>query len=230
MSGLISHLKNKQLIWQASQRAINASAYTKHATGIAELDHALQGGFPNSGVVRINSTLGIGELRLCMPVLQQRQTDQRQLFILAPPAVLNGEMLLEYGVAIERTFFVEHHDESDRLWACEQCLKSGISHSVILWQPSLTQSQAKRLQLAAEQGDCLLLLFQPADQAQALPISLSMQLARQQQSLQVTITKQRGGWPVPTFSITQTLNTVRRRHHTINTTTDSNIIPLHAQR
>ena len=230
MSSLISHLKNKQLIWQASQQTLDAPHHAKHATGIAELDKALQGGFPNNGVVRINSAMGIGELRLCMPILQARQSDQRQLFVLAPPAVVNGEMLIEQGIAIERTFFIEHENEHDCLWACEQCLKSGICHSVIVWQSSLTQSQAKRLQLAAEQGDSLLLLFQPAEQTQALPISLSMQLARQHQSLHVTITKQRGGWPVPTFSVTQTLATIRRRYQTINTATDSNIVPLHAQR
>ena len=121
MSALITHLKSKQLLWQASQ---TTPVTDKIATGIDLLDKALQGGFPKRGLARIHSTMGIGELRLCMPVLKQRQQDQRQLFIIAPPASINAEMLHEYKLSIERTFFINSENQAGQLWACEQCLKS----------------------------------------------------------------------------------------------------------
>lgn len=229
MSALITHLKNKQLVWQASQQAQTAAA--KIATGVAELDQALNGGFPKQGVVRINSAMGIGELKLCMPIIQQRQQDKRQLFVMAPPVQINAEMLIAHDVAIEQVFFVASDNTANKLWACEQCLKSGLCHTVLLWQSKLSLTQAKRLQVAAEQGDCLLLLFEYNSVAQPLPISLSMNLSREQDALHINIAKQRGGWPVTDLTVKHTLNSIRQRYQTVaQPHTKNNIIALHAQR
>lgn len=227
MSALITHLKNKQLLWQACH---TQAAPDKLATGIKMLDDALQGGFPQRGVARIHSTMGIGELRLCMSVLQQRQQDQRQLFMIAPPAQINAEMLLEYELSIERTFFINTDDLPAQLWACEQCLKSGCSHTVILWCNKLSLNQAKRLQVAAEQGNSLLLIYQYSASIQPLPISLSLSLAREEQQLRINITKQRGGWPVAAFNINHTLMSLRSTSQTINQSMTNNVVALHAQR
>ena len=226
MSALITHLKNKQLLWQASQ---SNTLPEKLATGIEALDKALQGGFPQRGMARIQSTMGIGELRLCMPVLKQRQQDQRQLFMIAPPAQINAEMLLEYEVSIERTFFIHINELAAQLWACEQCLKSGCSHTVILWCNQLSLNQAKRLQVAAEQGDSLLLVYQYSTAIQPLPVSLSLSLSRNEQQLSVSITKQRGGWPVAAFNISQTLMSLRSSEQLAQHTETNNVVALHAQ-
>jgi len=227
MSALITDLKNKQLLWQASQ---TQTVPDKLATGIDVLDDALQGGFPQRGMARIQSTMGIGELRLCMPILKQRQQDQRQLFLIASPAQVNAEMLLEYELSTERTFFINNHDLAAQLWACEQCLKSGCSHTVILWCNKLSLNQAKRLQLAAEQGDSLLVVFQYSTSIQALPISLSLSLSRKEQQLRINITKQRGGWPVTAFEVNHTLMSLRSSPHIMNPSVANNVVALHAQR
>jgi cell division inhibitor SulA len=225
MSALITHLKNKQLLWQASH---TEPATDKTATGIEVLDKALQGGFPKRGLARIHSTMGIGELRLCMPVLKQRQQDQRQLFMIAPPATINAEMLHEYELSIERTFFINSDDQAAQLWACEQCLKSGCSHTVVLWCNRLSLNQAKRLQVAAEQGDSLLLVYQYSQAVQALPVNLSLSLSRREQKLRVNITKQRGGWPVDTFDVQQTLVSLRNSSVFDKQTTTDNVVALRA--
>ena len=225
MSALITHLKNKQLLWQASHTEV---AKGKTATGIEALDNALQGGFPQRGMARIHSTMGIGELRVCMPVLKQRQSDQRQLFMIAPPAQINAEMLHEYELSTERTFFINTDDFSAQLWACEQCLKSGCCHTVILWCNQLSLNQAKRLQVAAEQGDSLLVVYQYTRAIQALPVSLSLSLSRHEQKLRIGVTKQRGGWPVEAFDVEHTLMSVRsHKAHNQHTTTD-NVVALRA--
>ena len=227
MSTLISHLKNKQLLWQASQ---TQALPDKLATGIDRLDNALQGGFPVRGMTCIQSTMGIGELRLCIPILKQRQQDQRQLFIIAPPVQINAEMLIEHELSIERTFFINSDDLAAQLWACEQCLKSGCSHTVILWCNKLSLNQSKRLQVAAEQGDSLLLVYQYNSSIQALPISLSLSLSRKEQQLQINISKQRGGWPVDTFVVNQTLMSLRSSPQNADPSVANNIVALHAQR
>jgi hypothetical protein len=228
MSSLISDLKNKHWLWQASQHT--RSIGDKLPTGLSDLDDALNGGFPNRGVVRINSTMGIGEWLLCTPVIQQRQQDQRQLFIIAAPMTVNSAMLIEQGIPLERTFFIQVNTRDEALWACEQCLSSGVAHSVLLWHEQLSIGQAKRLEVAAEQGDSLLMLFQYQQYSQPLPISLSMSLNRQQHSLLVSIDKQRGGWPVTSIRVEHGLVSVQQRHNLSNTQTHNNVVALHAQR
>ncbi|WP_100657570.1 translesion DNA synthesis-associated protein ImuA [Alteromonas flava] len=227
MSALITHLKNKQLLWQASHA--NQIAAAKLPTSISALDNALHGGFPKHGVVRINSTMSIGELRLCMPIIQAQQEDLRQLFFISPPAAVNAEMLTEYGIDLARTFFIPPAETADVLWACEQCLKSGVCHTAVLWCNQLSISQAKRLQVAAEQNQSLLLLLQYNQQVQPLPISLSMRVSRTEQHLHIDIDKQRGGWPVSGLQVEHTLGSVQQRYQAIPTNTMDNVVHLHAQ-
>ena len=226
MSALITHLKSKQLLWQASQ---TTPATDKIATGIDLLDKALQGGFPKRGLARIHSTMGIGELRLCMPILKQRQQDQRQLFIIAPPANINAEMLHEYELSIERTFFINSENQAAQLWACEQCLKSGCAHSVVFWCNHVSLNQAKRLQIAAEQGNSLLLLYQYGQAVETLPVNLSLSLSRHEQNLRINITKQRGGWPVSALEVQQTFVSLRGNKKFDKQTTADNVVALYAR-
>ncbi|MBT0586734.1 translesion DNA synthesis-associated protein ImuA [Alteromonas oceanisediminis] len=226
MSALITQLKNKQLVWQASR---TPQVSSRLPTGIAKLDDALQGGFPTQGMVLIRSSMGIGELRLCLPLLQQRQHEQRHVFVIGAPIELNADALAEHGIQAARTYFVQANDQAKQLWACEQCAKSGCCHTVLLWHEGLSVSQAKRLQVAAEQGNCLLIAYQYRGQALPLPISLSLHISRQTEHLHIHIEKQRGGWPVPTFTVKHTLSSIHSAQQS-PAQTSSNIVPLRAQR
>ena len=228
MSSLISDLKNKHWLWQASQQTRSVS--NKLPTGLPDLDDALNGGFPARGVVRISCTMGIGEWLLCTPVIRLRQHDQRQLFIIAPPMSVNSAMLIEQGIPLERTFFIQVNSSDEALWACEQCLGSGVAHSVMLWHEQLSIGQAKRLEVATEQGDSLLMLFQYQVKSQPLPISLSMALSRQQHALIINIDKQRGGWPVTDVRLEHSLNSIQQRRYSSANNHHNNVVALHAQR
>ncbi|GAB5382373.1 MAG: translesion DNA synthesis-associated protein ImuA [Aliiglaciecola sp.] len=200
MNNLIEQLQNKRLIWRANQQ----NGFVKgNSTGFKELDQALQGGFPEHGVVDIDTPIGIGELRLLLPALRARQQQhQRLLVFIGAPMQINGEMLAEFGIPLEKVLLVQPQSAEHALWSAEQCLKSGCAHSVLLWHQDLEISQAKRLQLAAEQGDALHFILRHQRQlGLSLPVNLAMKLRPHQQGISVQVTKRKGGWPEAAFNI-----------------------------
>lgn len=199
MNTLLEQLKNKRLVWQGNQHQQDLAG---DSTGYAELDQALQGGFPQSGVIDIHSPIGIGELRLLLPTLRYRQQHKRLLVFIAAPMQINGEMLAEFGIALEQILIIQPDSAEHALWSAEQCLKSGCCHTVILWHQQLEIAQAKRLQLAAEQGDALhIVLRQSRQLSLSLPVSLAMKLSAHEQGVEVQITKRKGGWPAHSFNV-----------------------------
>lgn len=124
MHPTICYLKNKNLLWQANH---TQSIDNGQHTGFNELDKALQGGFPEYGVIDIRSQLGIGELRLLLPSIltrqQQRQTEL--VTLIAPPMCINSEMLAEFGFALDQVMVVQPSLNKQVLWSTEQSLKSG---------------------------------------------------------------------------------------------------------
>lgn len=201
MHPTISYLKNKNLLWQASH---TQSIDNGQHTGFNELDNALQGGFPEYGVIDIRSQLGIGELRLLLPSIltrqQQRQTEL--VTLIAPPMCINSEMLAEFGFALDQVMVVQPSLNKQVLWSVEQSLKSGCCHSVILWHASLSVTQVKRLQLAAEKGRSLLFIIRQSQQEHiSLPVTLGIRLSPSKVGIQAQITKCKGTWSNGSFNI-----------------------------
>jgi len=164
-------------------------------TGAKNLDEALQGGIPASGLVRVVSHSGIGELTLFAPFLQQYR-QKKLLFFINAPGALQATYLHFNDINSSRVYQVYAQDEKEALWSAEQCLRSGACHVVLLWCPLLTQVQARRLQVAAHQNETLCLLYQSRQQAKAtgpLPISLDMTMAAVTDGLSIDINKSVGG-------------------------------------
>ena len=201
MHPTISYLKNKNLLWQANHtQSINNGQHT----GFKELDKALQGGFPEYGVIDIRSLLGIGELRLLLPsILTRQQNRQTELVtLIAPPMSINSEMLAEFGLVLDQVMVVQPSLNKQVLWSAEQSLKSGCCHSVILWHVSLSVTQVKRLQLAAEKGHCLLFIIRQRQQEHiSLPVTLGIRLSPSRVGIQAQITKHKGTWSSASFNI-----------------------------
>ncbi|MBL4631885.1 MAG: translesion DNA synthesis-associated protein ImuA [Paraglaciecola sp.] len=201
MHPIISYLKNKNLLWQANH---THSVDNALHTGFKALDQALQGGFPEYGIIDIRSLLGIGELRLLLPSIltrqQQRQTEL--LSFIAPPMSINSEMLAEFGLALDQVMVVQPSLSKQVLWSAEQSLKSGCCHSVILWHASLSVTQVKRLQLAAEKGHCLLFIIRrPQQEHISLPVTLGIRLSPSKVGIQAQIIKRKGTWSNRSFNI-----------------------------
>ncbi len=199
MNHILETLLNKRSIWQGRYTPKPEAA---SCSGYAELDQQLQGGIPKQGVIDLQSDMGIGELRLLLPYLRDRHKEQRILVYIAPPMLINGEMLSAYGIQLSRVLIIQSKTEQENLWSAEQCLKSGCCHSVLLWQKQLQIHQVKRLQLAAQKGGALQVLFRPLlHHAIPLPTTLSLQLDTQPQGVKVTVNKRKGGWHNPPFEV-----------------------------
>ena len=183
--------QNQGLLWYGQK---NDQLAGRIKTGFEVFDQALAGGLPPQGLFEIKTPTGIGEIRLLLPYLVQKQTQGLLVFI-APPNLLNAEFLLKNGVELDRILILNLYQPEEALWAAEQCLKSGCCSAVLLWQKAISVTQARRLLLASEQGESSLLLYRPQMKQQgfAIPATLSMTCQAHTSGIQVRIDKQRGG-------------------------------------
>ena len=191
---LLQALTSRQLIWRGG----TALEQKTHPTGLSQLDHKLGGGLPAHGVIDVRSLRGIGELRLFLPSLSEAQSSGRLCVFIAPPWHLYAEGLAGAGLNLAQVLLVRPSTGAESLWAAEQSLKSGACGAVILWQDKMTLHQARRLQLAAQQGQAQLVLLRSSE-ARTLPASLCLQLTAHSRGLMVNVLKRRGGWPLSEF-------------------------------
>lgn len=197
MKTSLTALYDNPNIWRASQRT---SCEQKYALGHQPLDHALNGGIAPSGVVRISSHTGIGELSLFKAVLTEPQKHKLRVFINCP-AIIQAPWLNAFGIDLKQTLAINTQSDDDALWAAEQCLKSTACHCVVLWNNKLTAKTARRLQVASTHNDALCLIFCDNPRDTSLPISLDLSLHRHEKNVTVDVLKQRHGWPVKGISI-----------------------------
>ena len=200
MNPILETLINKRTVWQGKYTPKPENTVQ---SGYPEFDEQLGGGIPQQGVIDLQSDIGIGELRLFLPYLRERhQRQQRLMVYIAPPIMINSEMFAAYGIDLSRILIIEPENEQEALWAAEQCLKSGCCHSVLLWQTQLQVHQVKRLQLAAQQGAALQVMFRPEQHiAMGLPTTLSLQLTSNPTGVKVTIRRRKGGRSSEPFQI-----------------------------
>jgi cell division inhibitor SulA len=151
---------------------------------------------PKQGVVAVDSDIGIGELRLFLPLALARQEQQNRLLVfIAPPLLVNGEMLAELGFDLNSVLLINSKNQQDALWAAEQCLKSDCCHTVLSWLGDLEVHQIKRLQLAAKQGESVQFIFQQQHQyGLSLPVTMSMSLKPQPKGIRIKVNKRIGSW------------------------------------
>lgn len=161
-------------VWRGRSRA----AVETLPTGFAALDAGLPGGgWPRHGLVEILTPRpGVGELYLLLPVLAalSRATPARWCTWVSPPHEPFAPALEAHGVALERMLVVRtlssrsaakpsQRRGSDGvhldLWALEQALRSGACEVALGWLPRASPRAIRRLQLAAEQGRALGVLY-----------------------------------------------------------------------
>ena len=207
-------------VWRGRSRA----AVETLATGFAALDAGLPGGgWPRHGLVEILTPQpGVGELYLLLPVLAalSRATPARWCTWVSPPHEPCAPALESHGVALDRMLFVRtnlaataaqysqaltRHSSRRRndgvnmdIWALEQALRSGACGLALAWLPRASPRAIRRLQLAAEQGRALGVLFRSQRFAQvASPAMLRVLLEPVQEpgrhGARVTLLKSRGG-------------------------------------
>jgi cell division inhibitor SulA/protein ImuA len=99
------------------------------------------------------------------------------------------------GVHVERLLLVQDVSAGQCLWAAEQALKSGACGLVLVWPGEVQAAQLRRLQLAAEQGDCPGILFRrPRALGQGSPAAVRLRVQPSPLGLEVGVLKRRGAW------------------------------------
>jgi len=199
----IARLLEHPAIW----RGRSAAQRSGLPTGFAALDEYLpDGGWPRTGLIEIlTSRFGSGELTLLVPALATltRVAAARWCVWVAPPLVPFAPALVSCGVVLDRvavvggarpldhptksrspllTTFSVRQDARFRgdpgAWAFEQTLGSGACDAVLGWVRQAKPRDIRRLQLAAERGRTLGVLFRPrraAREASAAVLRLSVE-------------------------------------------------------
>lgn len=195
----LSEYQNKGLVWYGCN---SREQIKRIPSGFGEVDEALQGGFPEQGIIELKTAFGIGELRLMTPFLSAKQNSGQLVFI-APPIQLNAEYLMANQIDVEKLLLLTPTEEEHKLWAAEQCLSSGCCSAVVLWQHSLSIKQVRRLMLACEQGGANLVLFryQKSQPLFSLPSTVSLSITSHAQGVQLKVDKQKGGRATDYFTV-----------------------------
>ena len=176
-------------------RGRSAAQISVVPSGFPALDKALPGGgWPSAGLIEILvSDIGVGELNVLLPALVTltRKISARWCAWVAPPFEPFAPALSAHGVVLERLFVAR---TGQPLWAFEQSLISGACEAVLAWAPRAPARDIRRLQLAAEKGRTLGVLFRPRAVAQESSNAvLRMIVEPTDQGARVTLLKSRGG-------------------------------------
>ena len=182
-------------VWRANQWEHYQQATV--SSGFKALDQVLPGGgFPQGALTELLTNAdGNSSLQLMIPALAQLSHQGRWIAMVAPPHIPYAPTLSRYGIDISKVLLV-HPDKDDMLWAMEQALRAGTCGAVLCWPGSINERQLRRLQLAAEEGNCIgVLFYKQAPQVQSSPAALRMEVSTNEWGMEVNIHKRRGAWP-----------------------------------
>ncbi len=193
----LARLLEHPAIW----RGTSAARTEVLPTGFRTLDERLPGGgWPRSGLIEILvSRFGVGELTLLLPALASSThlPSARWCVWVEPPLEPYAPSLAAHGVALERVLVVRNRRQGnsrDALWAFEQSLGSGACDIVLAWAKRTRAKQIRRLQLAAERGRTLGVLFRSNQAARESSRAVArMAVEPAAHGVRVTLLKSRGG-------------------------------------
>lgn len=188
-------------VWRASQLSRGVGRFL--STGYPALDAQLPGsGWPLGTLIDLLiPRSGIGEIQMLRTALTN--DDMRPIVMVQPPYRPMACAWTHGNDQTSRLIWVRAPHNADALWAAEHILKSGAFAALLLWQNTLRMATARRLQLAAQAGGTLCVMFRPLSVAcQASPAPLRILLRPAAQGLSLTILKRRGTPCVQAIPIT----------------------------
>ena len=190
MESLPDWLSRRSDVWQGQYPHAAGGAFI--ATGYPELDRLLPGsGWPVGSLVELRmSAWGSGEVRLLLPLLRRTGSRGQQVAWLAPPHMPYPPALLREGLDISRMLCIRPRDRRDVLWSMEKLLRCDEVGVVLAWQ-GVNFAQARRLKLAASEGNSIGFLFrhEKSCQMDALPIPLRLRLSPLQSGVCIDLLK-----------------------------------------
>lgn len=198
-SNNLAALLQQGAVWRGRDTAIETGRVL--ASGVAGLDARIGGGWPRAALVEILSA-GTAGLSLLVPLLARLGSEPGWQSWINPPYIPYAPALLARGINVERVLLVRGIDNGQALWAGEQALRAGTCTVVLIWVKDIAPAQVRRLQLAAEAGDSLAVLFRSIkDARQSSPAALRLQVRPDIDALQVQVLKRRGGWAGDTLRV-----------------------------
>jgi hypothetical protein len=181
-------------LWRGSD--IARTAHASVSSGFAALDSELPGGGWPAGVLTelLPAHEGIGELRILGPALASLSARKLHLAWVAPPYLPYAPALSAAGIDLATLVIVKTVCLKDSLWAVEQALASNTCGAVLAWLPEkVGYAELRRLQLAAEAGEALALLFRPpATAGTPSPAALRLAVSTADGGVALRILKRRG--------------------------------------
>lgn len=183
-------------VWQGRAHAVAGRPVL--ASGHPALDRVLPGGgWPLGGLIELlQSTDGMGELGLLMPALARLTGGGHPAVWIAPPHIPYAPALAASGVVLARLLWVRPAGLAETLWAAEQALAAARGGAVLLWADAANPRQLRRLQLTAEQGGALAVVFRHAARAdQPSPAVLRAEVLARPGGAALRILKCRGRPP-----------------------------------
>ncbi len=187
----LARLLEHPAIWRGRSAARTAAI----PTGSDALDDCLPGrGWPRTGLMEILvPRFGVGELSVLLPALAAltRRPAARWCMWVAPPLEPFAPALVAHGITLERVLIARAPLSS---WAFEQALGSGACDVAMAWARRPRAREIRRLQLAAERGRTLGVLFRSRSAArESSPAILRVALEPSPQGVRLTLLKSRGG-------------------------------------
>ena len=185
-------LENNPQVW----RAKDAGRYliTGIPTGHPQLDATLPGGgWPTDAVMEmVAPQWGMGELQLLLPLMRTITQQKRWILWISPPYVPYAPALERAGIDMD-FFVVIQPDKArkDAFWSIEKALQSRACALVLAWQNGLPSGVIRRLQLAAETGRSLGVLFRQRNDEHS-PAALRIHLQPSETGVHVEVIKARG--------------------------------------
>ena len=187
----LDELMAARTVWRASRGS--ALNHEGESSGHAALDAVLPtGGWPRKALTELLLPAdGVGEIALLLPTLARMTMAGNRVVLVAPPYIPYAPAWQSAGVELAGLEVVDA-DPRDALWAFEQCLRSGACAAVLGWPTTADARALRRLQVAADSGDCCGFALRDRRHAvNASPAALRLEYLPAQDAWQVR--KCRGG-------------------------------------
>jgi len=154
---------NPQL-WRGCDMA--GQGFHGRSTGFSNLDEILPGrGWPEKGLMEVvTPQWGMGELQLLLPLMRSVIKQGKWILWIAPPHSVYAPALAQAGIDTEQVLIVDLETTcKDALWSMEKALQTDNCGLVLAWQNWLPSPVLRRLQLAADTGNTLGVVFKKSD-------------------------------------------------------------------
>lgn len=194
---ILEELLSSAPVWRGDKLILGHRPRTL-SSGYPELDRLLTGGgWPGNALTELLlDHHGIGELALLRPLLGELGQTGKPAVWISPPYIPYAPALRQAGISLDSLRWLCPDNPGDAAWVAEQCLRSGSCGAVLFWPKAINTRILRRLQLAAEQGECPGFLFRPrAAASQSSPAALRLLLNARPQGLGVELLKCRGRRP-----------------------------------